>query len=86
MVVKRSKKLAILKRRQAVSDLYLQGWTQTAIAEELAVAQPTVCDDLQRTRQEWRESAVRDFDESRQMELMKLDRIRSGGPVRLTFG
>jgi len=39
------------------------------------VAQPTICDDLKRIRAEWRESAVRDFDEARQLELMKLERI-----------
>jgi hypothetical protein len=75
MSVKPSKQLAILKRRSTVADLYLQGWTQKAIAEELGVAQPTVCDDLKRIRAEWRDSAVRDFDEARQLELMKLDRI-----------
>jgi len=75
MPVKRNKQLAILKRRRDVADLYLQGWTQTAIAEEMRVGQPTVCDDLKRIRAEWRESAVRDFDEARQLELMKLDRI-----------
>ena len=75
MPVKNNKQLAILRRRRAVADLYLQGWTQTGIAEELGVAQPTVCDDLRRIRAEWRDSAVRDFDEARQLELMKLDRI-----------
>ena len=39
------------------------------------MAQPTICDDLKRIRAEWRESAVRDFDEARQLELMKLERI-----------
>jgi len=75
MVVTRSKQLAILKRRRTVADLYLQGWTQIAIAEELGVAQPTISDDLKRIRAQWRESGVRDFDEARQLELMKLDRI-----------
>lgn len=75
MPVKRSKTLAILERRQQVADLYLQGWTQTAIAEQLHVAQPTVCDDLQRIRKEWRESAIRDFDETRAIELLKIDRV-----------
>ena len=75
MPVKRSKTLAILERRQQVADLYLQGWTQTAIAEHLHVAQPTVCDDLQKIRKEWRESAIRDFDETRAIELLKIDRV-----------
>ncbi|HEY4313610.1 MAG TPA: helix-turn-helix domain-containing protein [Pirellulales bacterium] len=71
----RSKKLAIQKRRHAVADLYLKGWSQTAIAEQLGICQTTVCVDLKKIRQQWRESAVRDFDEARQVELLKLDRI-----------
>jgi DNA-binding NarL/FixJ family response regulator len=57
MVVKRSKQLAILKRRRDVAELYLQGWTQTAIAEEMGVAQPTISDDVKHIRAQWRSRA-----------------------------
>src|SRR5260221_7975920 len=76
MIVPPSKKLAILERRKQVADLYLQGWTQIAIAERLGVKQPTICEDLQWIRKQWRESAVRDFDSAREMELLKCDRIQ----------
>src|SRR5712671_208116 len=75
MIVPPSKKLAILERRKQVADLYLQGWTQIAIAERLGVKQPTICEDLQGIRKQWRESAVRDFDLAREMELLKCDRV-----------
>lgn len=75
MPVKRSKKLGIVLRRQQVADLYLQGYTQMAIAERLGLKQPMICTDLQAIRAEWRASAVRDFDMTREVELRKLDRI-----------
>ena len=75
MPVKRSKKLAIVQRRQQVADLYLQGHTQMSIAERLGIKQPLVCMDLMAIQAEWRTSAVRDFDMTREMELQKLNRI-----------
>ena len=75
MPVKKSKSLAINKRRELVADLYLQGWTQTNIAEEIGVGQPTICADLKRIQAQWRDSAVRDFDEAREIEVRKIDRI-----------
>ncbi len=75
MPVARSKKLAIVERRKNVADLYIQGWTQTEIAQHLGYTQGTMCADLQWIRKEWRESMVRDFDLAREIELKKLDRI-----------
>ncbi len=70
-----SKRLALLQRRRQVAELYLRSWTQTAIAERLGVTQPTICEDLKRIRQQWRESAIRDFDAAREQELQKLDLV-----------
>jgi hypothetical protein len=75
MSVKPAKKLAIVQRRQRVAELYLQGWQQEAIAAELAIRQPMVSEDLAKIRQAWRESAIRDFDAARDLELARLDRI-----------
>ena len=65
----------ITQRRQHVAELYVKGWFQTAIARELVISQPTVCQDLQAIRKQWRESAIRDFDAARELELQKLDRV-----------
>jgi hypothetical protein len=72
---RRTRNLAILQRRQQVADLYLQGWTQQKIADHLVINQKTVSSHLKRIRQEWRESAVRDFDLAREVELRKIDRV-----------
>src|SRR5690242_11244148 len=69
------KDLAILQRRKQVAELYLQGWSQPAIAHQLDVSQPTICADLKAIRQDWRDSAIRDFDALRDLELQKLDLI-----------
>ena len=75
MPVSRVMKIALNQRREKVANLYIQGWTQAAIAEELQISQPTVCTDLRRIQEAWRESMVRDFDLARELELKKLDRI-----------
>jgi hypothetical protein len=75
MPVNRGHQLSIVQRRQKVADLYIQGWTQMEIAAHLDVGQTTVSHDLIELRTEWRKSAVRDFDEARERELRKLDRI-----------
>jgi hypothetical protein len=67
--------VALAERRARVGDLYLQNWTQMAIAEGLGITQSTVCADLKAIKQSWRESALRDFDQARVVELQKLDRI-----------
>ncbi|MCI0356125.1 MAG: hypothetical protein L0099_13970, partial [Acidobacteria bacterium] len=41
----------------------------------LACAQTTVSADLRWIQQQWRESAVRDFDLAREVELQKIDRV-----------
>jgi hypothetical protein len=75
MPVKRAKKVDIVRRRDRVANLYVQGFTQCAIAEQLGVHQPTVCDDLKKIQRQWRESTVRNFDEAKELELQKLDRV-----------
>lgn len=75
MSVRPNKRLAVLQRRQQVAELSLQGWSQATIAEHLHVAQATVSNDLNVIRRDWRESAIRDFDQARGVELQKLDLI-----------
>src|SRR3977135_156173 len=75
MPVRRSKSLAIIQRRPKLADSYIQGWTQMEIAQHLDFDQTTISSDLKHIRQEWRDSAVRDFDAARDLELRKIDRI-----------
>lgn len=69
------KQLQIAKRRQQVAELYLQSWTQAEIARHLSVSQATVSADLKKVAQQWRDSALRDFDLARGEQLAKLQRV-----------
>ena len=75
MTVKPVRKLVIAQRRQRVADLYLQGWTQDAISRELGISQPQVAGDLKKINQAWRQSAIRDFDAARDVELARIQRM-----------
>ena len=75
MSTKHNFDLAIIQRRKQVAELYLQGWSQPAIAHHLEVSQSTICGDLKAIREDWRDSAIRDFDELRATELQKLDLV-----------
>ncbi|MDB5336643.1 MAG: hypothetical protein JWN70_2262 [Planctomycetaceae bacterium] len=75
MAVTRARKTEIQLRRKQIAELYVQGWTQMAIAEKLNIGQPTVSLDLQKLQKEWRDSRIRDFDSVRELEIQKLDRL-----------
>lgn len=69
------KTLAIAKRREQVAELYLRGFSQCAIAEQLQVSQPTISLDIKSIHTEWKASAVRDHDALLEKELRKIDRL-----------
>lgn len=75
MPASRNRRLEIAQRRAKVADLYIKGWTQANIAIECGASQPTICDDLAKIRDEWRKSAIRDFDVLRERELQRIDRV-----------
>ena len=58
--------------RETVARLTLQGWSQLDIAQFLEVDQSTVSRYLRAIQQQWKESAIRDFDLDRQRELQRL--------------
>ena len=53
--------------RATVAELRLKGWTQQQIADYLEVDQSTISRDLRVLEQQWKESALRDFDLDRAM-------------------
>jgi hypothetical protein len=63
------------KRRLLVAELYIKGWTQAAIAQQIGTKQPTISNDLRAIRKMWRQSQIRDFDEAVARELEKIDRV-----------
>src|SRR5689334_1282038 len=68
-------KLQLAQRRRQVVELYLKGWEQGAIARELRISQASVSRDLEAVARDWRESALRHFDEVRNRKVQKLDLV-----------
>ena len=75
MSASKNQRLAVAQRRLQVSELYLQGWSQTAIAAQVKVTQSTVSEDIGVIHDQWRTSGIRNFDLAREIELRKLDRL-----------
>lgn len=70
---KACKKAGTMKR---VAELYLYAnRSQSDIAAELGISQPTVNRYLKEMRQAWQKSALMDFDEAKKRELAKIDRL-----------
>ena len=72
---KRREPSQIARDRQRCADLYLQGWLQSDIADELGINQSTVSRDLKVLHAKWLASALVDFDEAKAKELAKVDRL-----------
>jgi predicted transcriptional regulator len=69
------KKAEIEHRRWRVSELFLRGATQAAIARELDVSQSTVSGDIKALRKEWRENRIDNVDELIAEEQKRLQQI-----------
>lgn len=71
----RSPKQDIHNRRKEVAELYLKGWFQADIAQKFKVTQQQISSDLKVIYRLWRQSSIRDFDEMKQRELIKIDNL-----------
>ena len=69
--------LAIQERRKRVAAAYLRGLPQHVIAANEGVAQPQISNDLKIVREQWRASAVMDFNTRQAQELAKIDQIEA---------
>lgn len=58
-----------------IADLYLQGKTQAAIADEVGITQQQVSYDLKSIQQRWRTDTAINLDEAKQRELARIDTL-----------
>lgn len=65
----------IIYRRSIVANLYIQGKTQNEIANHLEVTQSTICKDLMRIKDEWKQRMADDFGIKVGEELARIDRL-----------
>ncbi|HEV7225260.1 MAG TPA: hypothetical protein VGN42_21315 [Pirellulales bacterium] len=75
MAVSKKQRTAIEHRRRQVAELFLKGYSQTAIGNQLDVTQATICNDLKKIHEIWRASTIRDFDLAAAAALLRLDLI-----------
>jgi len=61
------------KDRATIARLVLQGKTQQEIGEYLELDQSMISREVATIRKEWKDSSLRDFDESRGRQLAKLE-------------
>lgn len=72
---KRRSSAQVARDRRRAADLYLKGWLQVDIADELGLDQSTVSRDLKALHQVWLDAALVDFDQIKARELAKIDRL-----------
>ena len=65
----------LARDRRKIADLYLKGWIQADIAQEIGMSQATVSNDIKALQQDWLNSALVDFNEAKSQELAKIDRL-----------
>lgn len=68
---------ALLNRRKQVTEMYLRGWSQWDIANEVGVNQSVVHEDIRYMHREWLSSIVEQIDEVKTRDLAKLDMVEN---------
>lgn len=75
MPVSKEQKFAMAERRLKVANLYLQGWAQFKIAQEVRVDPATISRDLQAIQVEWLAKSVEAIEKKKAEELAKIDQL-----------
>lgn len=65
----------VARDRKRIAELYLQGWLQVDIAQDVGIDQSTVSRDLKAIRDEWLKSTLVDFNEAKAKELARIDAV-----------
>jgi len=61
--------------RMRIGELYLRGWTQAEIADEVKMSIPTICRDIAKLHDAWLESSLVNYDKAKAKELAKVDQL-----------
>lgn len=65
----------LTRDRRRIATLYLEGWLQADIAEEVSLSQSTVSNDLKALQRQWLESSLIDIDAAKAREIAKVDKL-----------
>ena len=72
---KRRSTAQIARDRRVISNLYMKGWLQSDIANELGISDATVSRDLRTLYKRWERSSLVDIDSKKAEELAKIDHL-----------
>ena len=70
-----NKKHIVIERRHRIAELYLKGWPQYKIAEQVGVTQQQVSNDIRAMSKQWQQSSMVDMNEAKAKELAKIDNL-----------
>src|SRR5690554_4455430 len=73
----RERLFELIRRREQVARLYVEGESPSQIAQKLGVSLGTVRRDLRRVAQLWRAVLERDFATAKSQELAKINRLEA---------
>ena len=73
MTGKRRSTSQLARDRKKIAELYLKGWIQADIADEIGIDQSTVSRDISMLIGEWKKSALVDINEAKSQELAKVN-------------
>lgn len=73
MATRRRKASELARDRRKIAALYLRGYKQAEIAEEIGVDISTISRDLATMQDEWRAATLMDLDEAKRRELARVD-------------
>ena len=65
----------LARDRRRIAELYLEGWLQVDIADEVGLSQSTISNDLKALQAEWVKSSLVDFSEAKAKEVAKIDKL-----------
>ena len=65
----------LARDRRKIAELYLEGYLQADIADDVGLSQSTVSSDIKALQKEWLASALIDFNEAKAREIAKVDKL-----------
>jgi len=65
----------LARDRRRIAELYLEGWLQADIADEVGISQSTVSNDIGALQRDWLASSLIDFDRAKAREIAKVDKL-----------
>lgn len=74
-IAKKKQQVETAEKRHVIARLYLQGATQAAIGKKMGLSQGVISRHLSAVKEDWKQSALVDYNERKALEVAKLDEV-----------